>query len=346
MKTAIPIIMGTNIGTSVTSCLVSISQINNKENFRRAFAGANVHEMFNYLSVFVLLPIEILTGYLRIVSGLIVDKLFTQSSSQKEPEFLTVITKPFTNLIIQLDKDVLNAIATNNIVGNETLIKHFCNNEVILENGSKINEKIRCKFLFEPLQWKEWVIGILLLLISLAALMACLIFMVKLLSSIFKGPVAKVVRRVVNADFPWLFKYLTPYAAMALGCVLTILFQSSSVFTSTLVPLVGLGLVELERVFPMVLGANLGTTVTGILAALSASSNAKISLQIALCHTVFNLTGILIWFPLPFMRIVPITISKKLAEIVSDYKWFVFVYLISMFLIFPLLLFSLSLAGW
>lgn len=63
-------------------------------------------------------------------------------------------------------------------------------------------------------------------------------------------------------------------------------------FISTLTPLVGMGLVSLERVFPLTLGSNVGTTVTGILAAFSASaSTLKYSLQIALCHSLFNVSG-------------------------------------------------------
>ena len=53
---------------------------------------------------------------------------------------------------------------------------------------------------------------------------------------------------------------------LKVGAALTIVVQSSSVFTSTLIPLVGLGLVTIERVFPIILGSNIGTTVTGILA--------------------------------------------------------------------------------
>ena len=72
-------------------------------------------------------------------------------------------------------------------------------------------------------------------------------------------------------------------------------------FTSTIVPLVGLGMVSLDRVLPMVLGANIGTTFTGILAAL-ASDQLRIALQIALCHTLFNISGIIFWYPIPFLR--------------------------------------------
>lgn len=56
--------MGANIGTSVTNTLVSIGQITDVGDFRRAFAGATVHDMFNWLAVIVLLPLEVLTGKL------------------------------------------------------------------------------------------------------------------------------------------------------------------------------------------------------------------------------------------------------------------------------------------
>lgn len=65
VKLAIPIVMGANIGTSVTNTIVSIGQIANKNDFRRAFAGATVHDMFNWLSVVILLTLEVLTGTLR-----------------------------------------------------------------------------------------------------------------------------------------------------------------------------------------------------------------------------------------------------------------------------------------
>jgi sodium-dependent phosphate cotransporter len=74
---------------------------------------------------------------------------------------------------------------------------------------------------------------------------------------------------------------------------MTILVQSSSIFTSTLTPLVGLGIITVERVYPFTIGSNIGTTVTGILAALTATTalELKYSLQIALCHTFFNIIG-------------------------------------------------------
>lgn len=59
---AIPIVMGANIGTSVTNTIVSMGQITNKNDFRRAFAGATVHDVFNWMTVLVLLPVEVIFG--------------------------------------------------------------------------------------------------------------------------------------------------------------------------------------------------------------------------------------------------------------------------------------------
>ena len=108
--------------------------------------------------------------------------------------------------------------------------------------------------------------------------------------------------------------------------------------------MVGLGIVTIERVFPLTLGSNIGTTITGILAALS-TSNVRISLQIAVCHTLFNVTGILIWYPIPMIRAIPLGIAHFLGDTVAKYKWFAIFYLIFVFILAPAFLFLLSLAG-
>lgn len=61
-------VMGANIGTSVTNTLVSIGQITNENDYRRAFAGATVHDVFNWLTVIVLLPLEVATGKQTIIT--------------------------------------------------------------------------------------------------------------------------------------------------------------------------------------------------------------------------------------------------------------------------------------
>ena len=156
-----------------------------------------------------MLPVEVISGYLeRTTDGLVEIILSTNTTSVKEPEILTVITKPLTNAIVQLDKKVLEAIALNQATDNQTLIKHFCTD--------KLNKTIvkRCKFLLEPLEWDEWIIGLLLLVVSLVVLCTCLILMVKILSSVFKGSVSKLIQKVVNSDLPGIGKYFTGLLAI------------------------------------------------------------------------------------------------------------------------------------
>jgi len=58
VRTAIPIIMGANIGTSVTNTVVALTHMNNRGDFERAFSGAVLHDMFNLLTVSSLLLLE------------------------------------------------------------------------------------------------------------------------------------------------------------------------------------------------------------------------------------------------------------------------------------------------
>lgn len=198
-------------------------------------------------------------------------------------------------------------------------------------------------YLFADTGLSERAVGAILLVISLLMLCICLFCMVKLLNSLLKGRMAVLIKKTVNADFPGCLGYFTGYFAILIGACITFLVQSSSVFTSALTPLVGCGVVTLERMFPLTLGSNIGTTATGLLAAM-ASSGGKLenSIQIALCHLFFNISGILIWYPVPFMRKVPIHLAKILGNTTAEYRWFAIFYLVIMFFVLPFGVFGLS----
>ncbi|UJR16768.1 hypothetical protein I4U23_003668 [Adineta vaga] len=347
VQRAIPMVMGANIGTSVTNTLVALTQSGNREEFRRAFAGATVHDMFNWLSVLVLLPLEIVSGMLFHLTDGITKLINFKRNSNSNPEFLTVITKPLTERIVQLDRKAIQTLALQPNRTDINILKRYCSFKNESDNGTfSLVPNRHCSFLFAKVPWAEWIIGLVLLLIAIICLCFCLIVLVKILQSLLKGTVKNLIFKVVNSNLPGRSRYFTPYLAILVGCILTILVQSSSIFTSTLTPLVGLGIITVDRVYPFTLGSNIGTTVTGIMAALTASSNElKNSIQIALCHTFFNIFGILLWFPIPFMRF-PIPMAKKLGEITATYRWFAVVYIIAAFFLIPLIVFGLSLAGW
>lgn len=200
------------------------------------------------------------------------------------------------------------------------------------------------EYLFKDRGLTDTVIGASLLVAALVILCVCLFGIVKTLNSVLKGNIRKMIRKFINYEFPGRWGYFTGYIAIIVGTGLTFLVQSSSIFTSTLTPLVGVGVISLDRMYPLSLGANIGTTTTSILAAL-ATDDIKDPLQVAMCHLFFNLTGILIFYPIPFMRF-PISMAKFLGTETSKYRWFAIVYLIVMFFVFPASVFGLSLAGW
>ena len=140
--------------------------------------------------------------------------------------------------------------------------------------------------------------------------------------------------------------WLSGYAAMFAGMGITILVQSSSITTSALTPLVGVGVIKLERMYPTVLGANIGTTVTGVLAALAADGSALANtLSVAYAHLFFNLSGIVVWYTLWFLRPVPIALARGLGNTTARYRWFPLAYLAFAFFIIPTVFVILSVSS-
>ncbi|PVD20718.1 hypothetical protein C0Q70_18877 [Pomacea canaliculata] len=326
VRLAIFMIMGANIGTTVTNTIVALGQAGDRGDFRRAFAAATVHDMFNWLSVLVLLPLEWASGYLFHLTKAIVGSM-ELSSGAEEQQFLKVITQPLTDRVVKLSSSKIRDIAKG-----------------IAVNGSLISEG---EHIFNNWSGSDEAAGGILLAASLVLLCVCLILVVKLLSTLLRGTIAKILRRIVNYSFAEPFDTLIGFVFMAVGAGLTILVQSSSVFTSALTPLVGMGAIHVDKMYTLTLGSNIGTTITGILAALASSpSGFRNSFQVALCHLFFNISGIVLWYPVPFMRRTPLKMAKYLGDTVFIYRWFSGVYLVAMFFILPLAVFGLSLAGW
>ncbi|XP_011906562.1 PREDICTED: sodium-dependent phosphate transport protein 2A isoform X3 [Cercocebus atys] len=302
VSSAIPIIMGSNIGTSVTNTIVALMQAGDRTDFRRAFAGATVHDCFNWLSVLVLLPLEAATGYLHHITQLVVAS-FNIHGGRDAPDLLKIITEPFTKLIIQLDKSVITSIATGDeSLRNHSLIRIWCHPDSLEAPTSMSRAEAN--------------------------------------SSQTLG------NATMEKYFPAPFTWVTGYFAMVVGAGMTFVLQSSSVFTSAITPLVGLDVISIERAYPLTLGSNIGTTTTAILAALASPKEKLFSaFQIALCHFFFNISGILLWYPVPCTRL-PIRMAKALGKRTAKYRWFAVLYLLVCFLLLPSLVFGISMAGW
>jgi sodium-dependent phosphate cotransporter len=308
VDTAIPIIMGANIGTSVTNSLVALTHIQNVGEFELAFAGSTIHDFFNFLSVLVLLPLELISGVLKKLSGELTNAFTGGSGSDWEGPIKRIVS-PLTRKLLEVDKSKIKAIARGEEVEGS-----------LIKGGA-----------FENTSLSDGEVGAICLIISLVILCVGLILLVKFLKKVLQTRIGDWLRRSLNVH---------GLVSILIGCGITILVQSSSVTTSALVPLVAVGTIDLEHLFPLTLGANIGTTVTALLASLTQdSANA---LQIALVHLCFNIFGILIWYPIPWMRRIPIWLAKSLGKEVGERRYLALVYVAVTFFIVPLNLIGFS----
>jgi sodium-dependent phosphate cotransporter len=121
---------------------------------------------------------------------------------------------------------------------------------------------------------------------------------------------------------------------MMVGLLMTVAVQSSSITTSVLVPMIAAGVLTLRNAYPVTLGANVGTTVTALLASMATG---RAGLVIALTHTLFNISGILVFYPISALRKLPVTLAEKLAAVAERRKSIVIAYVVGGFVILPIL---------
>ena len=167
----------------------------------------------------------------------------------------------------------------------------------------------------------------LLLIIAFLLLFLSLRYLSKLIRSL-------VIHKLEAFFDSHIFK--TAGRAMLFGVFITILVQSSSITTSLVVPLAGAGILRLEQIFPYTLGANIGTTITALLASLVSGTIAP--LAVAFSHLIFNIFGIAIIWPIEKVRNIPIITAKWFTEIAIQNKIYPIIYILVMFFIVPLTL--------
>jgi sodium-dependent phosphate cotransporter len=270
ISSAIPIIMGANIGTTVTNILVSMLHINRSNEFNRAFSAAIVHDVYNIFTVLVLFPIQIATNFLNI-GATFMGEAFQYIGALTLFSPVKMLTHPLVDIL------------------------------------------------------KEHLGGYPLIIFILSLLL--LLFSLKMMVDALRGLVVK------KAEL-WFDKFLfkTAFHAFLIGLLLTVMVQSSSITTSLVVPMAGAGILTLKQVFPYALGSNVGTTVTAILAALVTGNLAAII--VAFSHLLFNISGIIIWWPL---KCAPICVARSFSQYSMRNKIIPFGYIIIMFFIVPLL---------
>ena len=278
---AVPMIMGANIGTTVTNTLVALAHMRQSEEFKRAFSAATVHDFFNLMAVSIILPIELATNVLSNSAEKISEQLVGSAGSEWKSPIKKWVKEPVGWL-----KDLGDAIgASGNVLG--TLLV---------------------------------AIGLVIILISLAFITKN---MRKLVADRIEASLNKVLGKGAGT------------VAMLLGLVITISVQSSSITTSIMIPLAAAGVVSLRNIYPVTLGANVGTTITALLAALATSRPE--ALTVAIVHTLFNVGGIVLLYPMPYVRDIPVRLAENLAKIAINRRVAAVVYVVVVFIVVPLL---------
>jgi sodium-dependent phosphate cotransporter len=183
--------------------------------------------------------------------------------------------------------------------------------------------------LFAMLPGPHWVSAGGYVLFGLVLIFFSILLLGKLLRMLLTGKAEKMFHAAVGKN---------ALAAIASGMIITIIVQSSSTTTSLIVPLAGAGLMKLRRVYPFTLGANIGTCITALLAALALSGEGAIfGLQIAFVHLFFNLFGVIFIYGMPLLRRIPMIAASSLARLASRRRIMAAVYVIGVFFVLPLL---------
>jgi len=285
IRCAIPIVMGANIGTTVTCTLVALAHITRKEEFRRAFSGSTMHDFFNILTVIILFPIEMHTHYLE-KAGLFLSSVFCNAGGAAIISPIKFIVNPAINLI-----------------------------DGILRNHINVSNT---------------ALNIIFFIIALMLLFMSLYNITKVMKSLVMRKADMIFDKVIRKN---------AIIAMCMGALFTAVVRSSSITTSLLVPLIAAGILQLEHAFPIVLGANVGTTITAMLAALTGNIA---GITIAFVHLVFNLTGIIIVYPLKQLRRIPIVLARFTAEVCTIHRVYAIIYVLGLFYALPISLIFLS----
>ena len=354
--------MGANLGTCFTNGLIALTLSNNPNEFKRAISSAVFNDMFNLLTISVLLPIEISTHFLYHISQMLTNLMpFDNCATISSFNFVKIILDPIINKLILLDAEAVNRVANG---GNDTIIALRCFNESVVNNSTYLQRGDKydlsanrsqenltteytpdCHYLCYSMVRTigDGLTGLIFIILSLLILTICLFGIVKVLTYLITGPIAKGIRKSVNASFNGRLKILSDIIIFIVAILITVLVQSSNIVTATLIPLCGIGIVTLERVYLLTLGSNIGTTITGVLTAFASPPlSMKKSMQLAFVYSLFNIVGVLLWLPIPKLQL-PKCFAYKLGETIYKYRWFLFVYISCLYFILPLTLFGIAL---
>jgi solute carrier family 34 (sodium-dependent phosphate cotransporter) len=276
LDSGIPIMMGANVGTTITSSIVALGFINKKKEFKRAFAAGTYHHIFNILSVLILFPLE----------------YYHQSLSWISEELARRIFSP------------------------------------VLVPASRVSKNVKLGF--------GTIIDFLVSVFPawLLALLALALLFISIL--IFRKIASKLLHTRNPEAFSRLF-FKGQWKSFGWGIITTAAIRSSTITTSVVVPIVAKKLATLKQAAPFIIGANMGTTITAMIAVTWYATTLD-AIAIALAHFLFNLMGVILFLPIPFLKKIPIRLASALGRVSARYRMVGFAYLVFTFFLIPFVL--------
>lgn len=172
--------------------------------------------------------------------------------------------------------------------------------------------------------------GIVLILLGMVLILAVINLIGKLLKVLLVGRAEKVFHAAIGRG---------PMSGILSGTLITVMVQSSSTTTSLAVPLVGSGKFSVKQIFPFTVGANIGTTLTALIAAFAfVGGEGQLALQAAYVHVLYNIFCAAVIFGVPFLRPIPVAAALWLAKLGAKSKLYVVAWVLGVFLVIPALL--------
>ncbi len=287
VEQAVPFVMGANIGTSITSTIVSLGHIGDRKVFSRAYSAGALQDTFNLSTTLVLFPLEICFHFLSRMAHALSNFLPIGSSAAGSGGSWNPL--PF---LVNLPVEFIH----------KTFFERWCG----LNNTA---------------------MAIFMMILGLGILFFALIQITKNMKILMESRIEELLNRVLSKN---------GLLGIVIGLVVTMIIQSSSITTSLLVPLVASGVLKLETIYPILIGANIGTTITSLMAAMAYSgAGGAAGLTLGLVHFLFNLCGALMYYPIPWMRW-PLWGAHLLEHLAQKSRRYVITWIALIFFIIPI----------
>lgn len=214
------------------------------------------------------------------------------------------------------------------------LASQFVGGENLSVKGFNFIKPITKPVISEFKTFAHWISepagNFILIILGIMVIFLSIIFVGKLLKKLMVGNAKKIMHSAIGKG---------PLTGIFSGTIVTVLVQSSSTTTSLMVPLAGSGIFRLKQIYPFTLGANIGTTITALLAATAISGETAIfALQIALVHLIYNSSSVALIYGVKNLRKIPIRGALWLARIAANKKIYALAYLLGVFFVIPGLL--------